>query len=245
MKKPIPQDQLYSQPMEAITDFVFDESVVRVFRDMIGRSVPGYSTLLSMIPVLARRYVSDNSRCYDLGCSLGASTLAIRHGVAAGNVEIISIDNSPAMISQCQQYIDQDAGQVPVHLVCSDIQDVLISDASMVVMNFTLQFIAQADRAALLADIYQGLNPGGILLLSEKVNYPEKNEQALMTQLHHDFKKANGYSDLEISQKRSALENVLVPESVDTHLARLRDTGFRQSLVWFQCFNFVSFLAIK
>lgn len=238
------QDSLYAQPFEAITGFVFDQSVVNVFRDMISRSVPGYGTLLSMIPVLAREYVQDDSRCYDLGCSLGAVTLALRHAIDARQVDILAVDNSLAMIEQCQQYIDKDTASLPVKLICADIRDVDIEQASLVVMNFTLQFIALEDRQVLLDRIYRGLKPGGALLVSEKVGFDE-DEQSWMTELHHAFKKANGYSELEISQKRTALEKVLIPEPVSVHQQRFKQAGFSKSMQWFQCFNFVSMLAVK
>ena len=239
------QDTLYSQPREAITDFVFDESVVRVFSDMIGRSVPGYSTILSMMPVLVRKYTQSHSRCYDLGCSLGASTLAMRHSIDVENVNIISVDNSPAMIEQCRHYVDADHGKVPVQLVCDDIENILIQDASFIVMNFTLQFIEQSQRLSIIKKIYDGLKPGGALVLSEKISFDDASQQTWLTDLHHEFKKANGYSELEISQKRSALENVLIDETMHQHQLRLKKAGFAQVTSWFQCFNFVSFLAVK
>lgn len=244
MKKHI-QDKLYSEPREAITGFVFDEAVVRVFRDMIGRSVPGYGTLLSMLPVLVREYVTADSRCYDLGCSLGASTLAMRHTIEADNVQIVAVDNSPAMIEKCREFIAADHGHIPVELVCDDIASIDIHSASLVVMNFTLQFIEPRQRLSLLEKIYRGLKPGGALILSEKIRFEDPNQQQWMTGLHHAFKKANGYSELEISQKRSALEKVLLPESVDDHHGRLHKAGFSQVATWFQCFNFASFLAVK
>jgi len=239
------QDRLYSQPREAITGFVFDESVVRVFEDMVSRSVPGYSTILSMLPVLARKYVRSHSRCYDLGCSLGAATLALRHSINVPDVEITSVDNSPAMTRQCAAYIEQDHASLPVNVVCADVSDVDLESASFVVMNFTLQFIPENERLSLVKKIYQGLNAGGALLLSEKILFEDPRQQDWMTELHHEFKKANGYSELEISQKRSALENVLRPESVAVHHDRLRQAGFSQVTTWFQCFNFASFLAVK
>jgi tRNA (cmo5U34)-methyltransferase len=239
------QDALYAEPREAITDFIFDQSVVRVFQDMIGRSVPGYSTLLSMIPVLIRKYNQPDSCCYDLGCSLGAATLAMRHSIDKENVKIIALDNSQSMINQCAEYIAQDKNNLPVELKCANVQDEHIKNASIVVMNFTLQFIDKNERLSLLENIYQGLKPGGVFLLSEKIKIDDASDQQLITDLHHEFKKANGYSDLEISQKRSALENILIPESVSQHKERLEKAGFKQSLVWFQCFNFISILAIK
>ena len=241
------KDKLYSQPREAISGFIFDESVVNVFEDMIGRSVPGYATLLSMFPVLAQSFVSSGSRCYDLGCSLGAATLAIQQGINADEVEIIAIDNSAAMIQQCQALTTEHKGQskVKVRVELGDVCEIEISQASLVVMNFTLQFIPENQRADLIKKIYAGLNTGGAFVLSEKIKFEKNDEQNRLMSLHHAFKKANGYSDLEISQKRTALENVLMAESVEQHISRMKKAGFSEVIVWFQCFNFVSFLAIK
>lgn len=240
-----PEDKLYATPREAITQFVFDESVASVFEDMIGRSVPGYSTLLSMFPVLSRYFVTAHSHCYDLGCSLGASTLAMQQGIDQAGVRIIAIDNSAAMVKECQQLMQQHVANCDVHVQQADICDVEINNASMVVMNFTLQFIDESVRSQLIDKIYQGMNKGGVFVLSEKIKHENAAQEARMVSLHHAFKKANGYSELEISQKRSALENVLRPETVAQHLQRLQSTGFSESFVWFQSFNFVSILAIK
>ena len=238
-------DQLYSQPREAITGFVFDESVVKVFEDMIGRSVPGYSTLLSMFPVLARYFVTSNSRCYDLGCSLGASTLAVLQGINKPKVEIIAVDNSPAMIEKCQNLISEHKGPTEVNVKQADIIGLEIKNASLVVMNFTLQFIAENVRQELVDNIYAGMNKDGAFLLSEKIKSDNETEDNRLISLHHAFKKANGYSELEISQKRSSLEKVLLPETIEQHIQRLHKAGFSEVTVWFQCFNFVSLLAIK
>ena len=239
------QDTLYSQPREAITEFVFDDSVVKVFEDMIGRSVPGYTTLLSMFPVLARSFVTSNSRCYDLGCSLGAATLAMQQGIDNDNVEIIAVDTSSAMVDKCQALMLGHKSKVKVSVKQDDICEIELSAASLVVMNFTLQFIPEKLRKILIKKIYSGLNEGGAFVLSEKIKSKSSIEQNRLTTLHHMFKKANGYSDLEISQKRTALENVLIAETVEQHLSRLKQAGFSEVFVWFQCFNFVSFLAIK
>ena len=239
------QDLLYSQPREAITGFVFDESVVSVFQDMIGRSVPGYSTLLSMFPVIAREFVKPETHCYDLGCSLGASTLAMQQGIDKQGVTILSVDNSRAMVEKCKALVKPYSDKVAINVQEADVCEVRVNNASMVVMNFTLQFIDAARRSALIENIFKGMNKGGVFILSEKIQFDTEMLQHRMTDLHHAFKKANGYSDLEISQKRSALENVLVPESIDAHIERLRSVGFSEAFVWFQCFNFVSLMAIK
>ena len=239
-------DVIYASPLDEIIDFRFDERVVDVFPDMIQRSVPGYGTLISTIGILAAKYAQENSHCYDLGCSLGAVTLSMRQRISQPNCDIIAIDNSPAMIKRGQQLLaSEQSSTIPVKLVCADIQDVAIEDASVVVMNFTLQFIPLEQRLTLIKRIYQGLKPGCVLILSEKVAFDEQARQSFHNDSHHDFKRANGYSDLEISQKRSALENVMIPETIATHQQRLKDAGFAYSDVWFQCFNFVSLVAIK
>ncbi|MYM62578.1 carboxy-S-adenosyl-L-methionine synthase CmoA [Pseudomaricurvus sp. HS19] len=245
MAKPDSADTIYANPLGDVADFVFDHKVVEVFPDMIKRSVPGYTTIISMIGNLAERYAQSGSACYDLGCSLGAATLAMRHRIRAAGCRIVAVDNSAAMIEQCRSIMAADGAEVPVELVLDDLQAATISDASVVVLNFTLQFIAPEERAGIIARIHDGLRPGGVLILSEKVTFGDRAHDELMIELHHNFKRANGYSDLEIAQKRSALEKVLIPETLDAHRQRLRQAGFASCDVWFQCFNFASMIAIK
>lgn len=226
-------------------DFRFDASVARVFPDMIRRSVPGYTTIIPMIEVISEQYAQPATNCYDLGCSLGASTLAMRHGIAHADCNLIGVDNSSAMIERCEHYIALDESALPVTLRCEDILDTELSNASVTTLNFTLQFVDPEKRAGLLARIADATRPGGVLILSEKVRFESDDEQATQTRLHHEFKRANGYSDLEISQKRTAIEQVLIPETLAAHKARLLSAGFDDVVVWYQCFNFVSMLAIK
>lgn len=249
------RDKLFATELDDISGFRFDANVAKVFPDMIQRSVPGYQSIVAMTGTLAERYGQANSRCYDLGCSLGASTIAMRHGIRAEGCNIIAVDNSAEMTQRCETIINADTEAAshhadrpslpPVQIVCGDILNIEISLASMVVMNFTLQFIAPELRETLIQSIYRGLKPGGIVILSEKIAFSDQHLNELMISLHHSFKRANEYSELEISQKRSALENVLVPETLETHRQRLQKVGFSSIDVWFQCFNFASLLAIK
>jgi tRNA (cmo5U34)-methyltransferase len=135
--------------------------------------------------------------------------------------------------------------KTPIELHCADIRDVKIENASMVVLNFTLQFLPVEDRKELLAKIYNGLLPNGALIISEKLAFDDSRQHELQIDLHHEFKKSQGYSDLEISQKRTALENVLIPETFATHQNRLKSVGFESAELWFQYFNFASFIALK
>lgn len=242
-KKP---DIIYSEPLNEIVDFKFDDKVAEVFPDMLQRSVPGYGLTITNIGILAGRYAQAQSHCYDLGCSLGAATLSMRQMITVPDCDIIAVDNSAAMIKRAEKLLAADsASAVPVRLVCADIMDVAIDDASVVVLNLTLQFIPVEQRLELLQRIYHGLKPGGILLLSEKIAFDDPAQQKLQDELHREFKRAQGYSDLEISQKRTALEQVLLPEPLTTHQQRLQQAGFGSSELWFQCFNFVSLVAVK
>jgi len=155
------------------------------------------------------------------------------------------VDNSAAMIARCRELLQQDDGNVPVELVAADIQECPIERASVVVLNFTLQFVAPEDRYLLLQQIYHGMLPGGVLVLSEKVVFADAAQNERFIEMHHDFKRTNGYSELEVSQKRVALENVLIPDTIAEHQHRLYNAGFATAEVWFQAFNFMSILAIK
>ncbi len=236
------KDRVFSRPLSDIKAFEFNDAVTEVFHDMISRSVPGYELLLRIIGLYANVFVQDNSRVYDLGCSLGEVSMLISEQASADNFSITAVDNSPSMIEQCGL---TRSNQIDIDWVCDDIQNVNIESASMVVLNLTLQFIDPANRQSLLNDIFAGLNSGGILVLSEKINMDLAEEDARMVQLHQAFKKMQGYSELEISQKRSALENVLVPDQESQLQARLERVGFAEVYLCFRCFNFVSYLAIK
>lgn len=240
-----PKDQLFADPLAQVSAFRFDDAVAAVFDDMIKRSVPGYGSIITLIGELAGRYVQSGTRCYDLGCSLGAASLAMAEGINTRDCNIIAVDNSSAMLDQCRELLAKTRLKVPIELRCDDVCNIGIENASMVVLNFTLQFISVDKRQELINRCYQGLLPGGVLIVSEKICFEDEHHQRLMTELHHNFKKANGYSDLEIAQKRNALENVLVPETLAQHRLRFAQAGFRHSDVWFQCFNFASMLAIR
>lgn len=239
------KDTIFSAPIDKIGDFTFDERVVEVFPDMIQRSVPGYANIISAIGMLAERFAKPHSNLYDLGCSLGAATLSMRRNIKQEGCKIIGVDNSAAMVERCKLHVNAYRSDTPVEIIEADIRNIDIKNASVVVLNFTLQFLSPEDRYTLLEKIYAGLRPGGILILSEKFVFENQVANELLIDLHHDFKRANGYSELEISQKRSAIENVMRPDSVEKHKARFEQLGFSSYEVWFQCFNFGSMFAIK
>ncbi|MBV1842489.1 carboxy-S-adenosyl-L-methionine synthase CmoA [Photobacterium ganghwense] len=238
-------DNIFAAPIDKLGDFTFDERVAEVFPDMIQRSVPGYSNIISAIGMLAERFAKPHTNLYDLGCSLGAATLSMRRHIRQEGCHIIAVDNSSAMVERCRLHIEAYRSDTTTEVVEADIRDIAIENASVVVLNFTLQFLAPEDRMTLLEKIYAGLRPGGILILSEKYIFDDEQVHELVIDLHHDFKRANGYSELEISQKRSAIENVMRPDSIATHKERFAKIGFSSSEVWFQCFNFGSMIAIK
>lgn len=241
-------DRLFAQPLDQVPDFVFNEDVAKVFPDMIKRSVPGYPTIVENLGVLAAQFAQPHSALYDLGCSLGAVTQALRRHVRTDDCRVIAVDNSHAMVERCAEYLHaQDAmfqELLPVEVIETDILALEFQPASLVALNFTLQFIAPEQRLELLTRIRQALLPGGALILSEKLRFADEAEQALLGELHLAFKRANGYSELEIAQKRSAIENVMKPDSLEQHRERLLAAGFSRVVPWFQCLNFASLIAL-
>lgn len=240
------RDRVFSEPRAQIVDFAFDEAVAAVFPDMIRRSVPGYELVVPMTGLLAARTVSGVSapRIYDLGCSLGATTLAILHaltalGTKAPDLSIVAVDNSPAMLEQARAAVTD----TRVRFVEADIRTLPLEPACAVTMNWVLQFLPRESREAVLRRIHDCLRPGGLLLLSEKVHADDPGTESFNQSAHLDFKRANGYSELEISQKRTALEQVLATDTIEAHRERLRAAGFREVHVWFQCLNWAAFAA--
>ncbi len=243
------RDRIYDRPQPQQA-FAFDERVAAVFPDMIERSVPGYRFVLQTIAQAVPHLVQPHSRLYDLGCSLGAITLAMRAGLddagaRAEGARIVAVDSAQAMIRRAREHIAAFRTTHPIDLICADLRDITIEQASVVVTAYTLQFLPPEERLTVLTRIHDGLLPGGGLILVEKTHEPDPAMQALITELHHDFKRANGYSDLEIAQKRQALENVLRTETVAAHEERLRAAGFASMAIVTRHHGFTAWIALR
>lgn len=228
-------DRLYDTRRGHLVDFVFDEAVAAVFPDMIRRSVPGYETVTPLTGLIAAEHLPAGGRCFDFGCSLGAATQAVLRAVGDRPCEIVAVDDSAAMLDRARSAADNDAR---VHWRQADVRAVDVDRADVVILNYVLQFLPPADRLPLLRRIRRGLADTGVLILSEKLV-----DSAWFDELHLQFKRANGYSDLAIAQKRTALENVMRVDSMADHLARLQAAGFPCAKEWFRCLNWGSIAA--
>ena len=213
----------------------------RTLIGLTGGPGSGKSTLANY---LAEHFSQPDTAIYDLGCSLGATSFAMAQRAKKGS-EVIAVDSSKAMLDQLQQRVQDHPLPTALTTIEADICDIDISKASVVALNYTLQFVPVDKRRDLLQKIYEGMVDQGVLILSEKLAFEDAEVERLFSELHHDFKRANGYSDLEISQKRDAIEDVLLPETIAVHKERLAACGFSRVEVWFQCFNFVSLVAFK
>lgn len=239
------KDKIFKDPLYQIVDFEFDNKVANVFEDMLKRSIPGYSAIISAVGMLTKIYSQPNSNYYDLGSSLGASALAMRRNIAHPSCKVIAVDNSQAMVNRSKDIIEMDNTSTPLDIFCDDIRNYKIENAAVVVLNYTLQFISPKNRDKVIENIFNGMKDGGILILSEKIIFEDEVLNQRQISRYHNFKKLNGYSDIEISKKKEALENVLIPETIETHKKRLFNAGFKTADVWHQTFNFISIVAEK
>ncbi len=238
------KDDIYNGP-QGPTPFEFNEQVAVVFDDMIARSVPGYRELIDRLAQLAAYFYRSGSRIYDLGCSNG--NFGVRFGAEMDGEEfhLLAVDSSQPMLDLYRRRLAEGPWQGAIELICGDICEQQMVDASVVVITLTLQFLPLAARDALIERIYRALRPGGVLLLTEKVVHSDPALDALQQKFYYRYKGERGYSELEISQKREALEDVLIPETIEAHQRRLQQAGFHQLDLWFKWFNFASFLACK
>lgn len=226
-------------------DFRFTEKVAEVFDDMLARSVPNYGQVIAMTAKILEKSLQPQDSVYDLGCSTGATLIELARRLEPLRLDFIGIDNSPAMIKKAALKAEMYSKKDRLRFQLGDITEVEIADAGAVILNYTLQFIRPLIRAEFVKKVYGCLRPGGVLILSEKTisHDPELNRRYI--DVYHDFKRSRGYSEIEISKKREALENVLIPFSIQENLALLRKAGFASCETFFQWFNFVSFIAVK
>ncbi|MEL7025219.1 MAG: carboxy-S-adenosyl-L-methionine synthase CmoA [Pseudomonadota bacterium] len=239
------KDTLFDTRGAGRVQFRFDDTVARVFPDMINRSVPGYAASLDGISLIAHQVVRPGGRVYDLGCTLGAALLAAAKGIGDRPATLIGIDNSEAMISRCREDARFDNQSQQFEFELCQIEQMSFEPADLVILNYTLQFLPPPARTPVLARVFRALRPGGALVLAEKFSFEAPGIAERMTALHHDFKRAHHYSDLEIAGKRAALENVLIAETRQNHADRLADIGFTDIVLWHASINFGAFLAFR
>lgn len=239
------KDEIFAENTFPVSGFEFNDEVVEVFPDMIRRSVPGYAQTLDLIEVAAASFAVAETNCYDLGCSLGAGALRIEKATTQTNCRIIAVDNSQPMIDRLNFHLANLHYKTRIKPMLEDVLDLQMSNASLAVISYTLQFVQSEQRSELLKKVSAAMIAGAALVLSEKVAFESDAESELMNNLHLEFKRLNGYSDMEIAGKRAALENVLVPETIKTHLNRLKSVGFREVFVALRHLNFATFVGIK
>ncbi|MDK9354847.1 carboxy-S-adenosyl-L-methionine synthase CmoA [Lelliottia sp. V106_10] len=237
-------DTVFAQE-KAAEDFRFDEQVAGVFDDMVDRSVPFYQEIQRMVSELTADYAIPGSQLCDLGCATG-TTLALMDSVVSPDVGFIGVDNSPEMLEKCRAKFEQLQSGRTSRFLCQDLREMALPEnLSVVSMLLTLMFVRPVYRRDVLSAIYQRLNPGGALILVEKVvcDSPDLNRQFI--KYYYDMKRRHGYSELEISQKREALENVLIPYTESENRQILADAGFSRVEAFFRWYNFCGMVAVK
>jgi len=239
------KDEVFKGEIEKASDFKFGANVAKVFDDMVNRSVPYYGEMQRMIAELAADHAKKNSYVYDLGCSTGTTMIGMDTMVDQ-DIVFVGVDDSQEMLDKCKSKLMEIGFSRDYELSCTDLgKGVKIENASVVVLCLTLQFVRPIYRERLLQDIYAGLNSGGVLILVEKILAEESNFNRDFIKYYYDYKRRNHYSELEISQKREALENVLVPYKLSENITLLRDKGFNHCEVFFKWYNFAGLIATK
>ena len=238
------RDNLYADG-EIKEDFRFTEGVAEVFDDMLSRSVPGYAQVIEMSAQLLGRFLKPEERVYDLGCSTGATLLKLAKRLEPLSLHFTGIDNSAPMIAKARRKAEMYGKQEQLTFIENDILDADLPDAGAIILNYTMQFIRPMLRADFLRKICTALRPGGVLIMSEKILSPDPLINRAFIDCYLDFKRSQGYSELEISRKREALENVLIPFTMAENIDLLQRAGFTRVEPFCQWFNFVSILAVK
>ena len=239
------QDHIFKEEIFKASDFKFGSTVANVFDDMVNRSVPFYGEIQRMIAEIAADYAKVGADVYDLGCATGTTLIGMDTAVDE-NIRFIGLDDSPEMLDKCRGKLEETGIKRPIELRVADLNgSIEINNASVVVCCLTLQFVRPIFREKLLKSVYAGLTSGGALLLVEKILPENLQLNADFIKHYYNYKRRNHYSELEIAQKREALENVLIPYKLSENIALLNEAGFSLIEVFFKWYNFCGLLAVK
>ena len=239
------KDEIFRDEIPKAADFTFNKAVAQVFDNMVNRSVPFYGEMQRMIAELAADHAMPGTRIYDLGCSTGTTLLGM-DTLADPAIEFVGIDDSREMLAKCRAKWEESGTCRTLHLVEADLNGhITIDNASVVVLCLTLQFVRPLFREKLLQQIIAGLQPGGVLILMEKILAEESNFNRDFIKYYYDMKRRNQYNEMEIAQKREALENVLIPYKLSENILMLHEAGFSHVEVFFKWYNFAGMIAVK
>ena len=239
------KDHVFKEEIKTVADFKFGSKVANVFDDMVNRSVPFYGEMQRMIAELAADYAKPGTDVYDLGCATGTTLIGMNTSIPEG-IRFIGIDDSPEMLDKCQIKLDEIGISRPIELRVADLNaNVEIANASVVVLCLTLQFVRPIYREKLLRSVFDGLGNGGVLILAEKILAEDSVFNREFIKHYYNYKRRNQYSDMEISQKREALENILIPYKLSENIAMLHNIGFDNCEVFFKWYNFSGLIARK
>lgn len=239
-----PKDSIFTTDV-IDKDFAFTEKVVEVFDDMIDRSVPFYDEVIRATAHLLSSTLRDNDEVVDLGCATGTTLLQFCRLISNNTIRYTGIDNSEAMLNKGRIKAENYSKEKQILFYNRDITTIKMHDVGAFIINYTMQFIRPLLREDFLTSIFASLRPGGVLFLSEKtiLHNPVLNRKFI--EIYHNYKKEKGYSELEIARKREALENVLIPFSIEENRNLLEKVGFTSVATYFQWFNFASLIAVK
>ena len=233
------KDNIFNKPIKK--QFEFDEEVADVFDDMLLRSVPFYKENLNLQIDILKNFLQPNDKIIDLGSSTG--TFLIELSKKIDNLNLIGLDSSDAMIKKSIQKAK--AFNSNAKFIKADFLDYDLSNSKAIIANYTIQFIRPLKREKLIQKIYNSLNNEGIFLMSEKLITENKKLNKIMIDIYYEYKKQKGYSEYEIAAKREALENVLIPYSMQENIEMLKNAGFNDIDVIFRWNNFATFIAFK
>jgi tRNA (cmo5U34)-methyltransferase len=239
------KDEVFREKYATSSDFKFTGKVAGVFDDMVSRSVPFYKEIQRMVAEMAATYARDTMNVYDLGCSTGTTIIQMDEMITA-NCRFVGVDDSAAMLEKCRAKLKDVGFQHNYELEVADLNaQVPITNACVVVVCLTLQFIRPINRERLLKQIYNGLNNGGVLIIVEKILAEDGTFNREFIDYYYELKRRNHYSEMEISQKREALENVLIPYKVSENICILNNAGFEHCEIFFKWYNFAGIIAKK
>ena len=239
------KDEIFAEGDFKSGSFRFDDGVANCFDDMANRCIPYYREVIQITASAALKFLPENGTVLDIGCSTGNTLLFIAKTLSDKNVKLIGIDPSESMLKKAEEKSSVFTYSHDIEFQMGDAESCELPDCDMIIMNYTLQFIPVSKRKDVIKRMYKALKPGGVLILSEKLRQEDQDVEDFNTETYEAFKAGNGYSYLEIANKRQALENILVPGSLTGNLSLLNESGFSRVEILFKWLNFTTFLAIK
>ena len=221
------------------------------YDDVIKKRVPLYNEIqtlmVSLLPFSKKEYL----RVLDVGCGTGETSVGLLKEFPLSRVT--GIDGSQDMLDEAAAKVKQTTWRID--FICQDMKACIYplpqgegqgeGGFDAIISAFSLHYLNEDEKKALLSKCRDALKPGGIFIDAEAVISPSAKVYQLYMEKWKDFQRSNGFSEDEIGAHMLKFVRDVKPLTVERQVCLMSEAGFTDVECYFKYLNWAVFGGYK